>query len=189
MPVLQVIIASTRPGRVGAPVGHWFVERAREHGGFEVELVDLAEVNLPFFDEPRRPRFGDYQHEHTKRWSRLVSRADAFVIVTPEYNYGFSAVLKNALDFLNREWADKPVGFVSYGGVSAGTRAVQMLKQVVAGLRMIPVTDAVAIPFVTQVIVDGEVKANEVMLAAATTMLDELLRMTTAMQLVRAMRL
>ena len=103
-PILQIVIGSTRPGRVGLPVAEWFDEAAVSHGGFDVEVVDLADVGLPFFDEPRHPRSGQYDHEHTKRWSAIVDRADAFVFVVPEYNHGFNAEIKNALDFLHREW-------------------------------------------------------------------------------------
>jgi NAD(P)H-dependent FMN reductase len=181
MPKLNVIVASTRPGRVGYPVAQWFTELARAHGGFEVELVDLAEVGLPLLDEPNHPRLGRYVHQHTKDWSASVSGADAFVFVTPEYNFGMPASLKNAIDYLHHEWQYKPVGFVSYGGVSAGTRAVQMTKQVVTTLKMTPVSEAVAIPFVTQFLDDGTVRANEAMEGAAKAMLDELLRYTNAL--------
>ena len=90
------------------------------------------------FDEPKHPRFGEYVHQHTKDWSATISRGDAFVFVIPEYNYGFNAAIKNAIDYLNTEWQYKPVGFVSYGGVAAGTRAMQMLKQVITTLKMVP---------------------------------------------------
>lgn len=185
-PTLMILIASTRPGRVGLPVGEWFRERAVLHGGFRVKVVDLAELNLPFMDEPRHPRLRHYVHQHTREWSAMVERADAFAFVMPEYNYGFSAPLKNALDYLHHEWAYKPVGFVSYGGVSAGTRAVQMLKQVVTALKMMPVPEVVSIPFVQQFIDDeGQVRANATMDAAADAMLDELLRWVEALRSVR----
>ena len=175
MPKLHVILASTRPGRAGEPIADWFVERAVAHGAFDVELVDLAEVALPFMDEPNHPRLRRYTHEHTKAWSARVDSADAFVFVTPEYNYGLTAPLKNAIDYLHFEWQHKPVGFVSYGGVAAGTRAVQMLKQVVTTLKMLPLFEAVNIPFHTQFIDDeGAVVANDVMVKAAAAMLDEL---------------
>jgi NAD(P)H-dependent FMN reductase len=175
MPKLHVILASTRPGRAGEPIADWFVERAIAHGAFDVELVDLAEVALPFMDEPNHPRLRRYTHEHTKAWSARVDSADAFVFVTPEYNYGLTAPLKNAIDFLHFEWQHKPVGFVSYGGVAAGTRAVQMLKQVVTTLKMLPLFEAVNIPFHTQFIdEEGGVEANETMVKAAAAMLDEL---------------
>ena len=177
MPHLQIVIASTRPGRVGERFARWFEGEARAHGGFEVEVVDLAEVALPFFDEPRHPRLQQYEHQHTKDWSARVSRADAFVLVAPEYNHGYNAVLKNAIDFLHNEWFDKPVGFVSYGGVASGTRMVQALKPVLLSVRMVPVVESVNIPFLQQFLTeDGEVAPNDVMVASAQAMLDELAR-------------
>ena len=182
-PVLQVVIASTRPGRVGATFGQWFATIADAHGGFAVERVDLAEVDLPFMDEPNHPKLQTYQHQHTKEWSATVSRADAFVFVTPEYNYGYNAVLKNAIDFLHQEWADKAVSFVSYGGIGAGTRAVQQLKQVVTTLRMVPIFEAVNVPFAAQKLTeDGGVVADPLMEAAAVQTLEELLRVTRALR-------
>jgi NAD(P)H-dependent FMN reductase len=186
MPSLQIIIASTRPGRVGLPVAQWFHARAVAHGGFDVELVDLAEVGLPFLDEPNHPRLRRYEHQHTKDWSAKVDAADAFAFVMPEYNYGFNAPLKNAIDFLNQEWRYKPVGFVSYGGVAAGTRAVQMAKQVVTTLKMTPLFEAVSIPFVRQFLDDEErLQANEVMEHAAVAMLDELVRVEAVLRPLR----
>ena len=185
MPTLTVILGSTRPGRAGQPIAEWFVERARAHGGFDVEVADLAEIGLPLLDEPNHPRLGQYTQQHTKDWSALIDRADAVVFVTPEYNYGYPATIKNAIDFLHREWRDKPVGFVSYGGVAAGTRAVQQLKQVVTTLRMVPVFDSVNIPFHAQLIKDGTFEANDLLNQAADTMLDELLRLETALHPLR----
>ena len=186
-PTLQIIIGSTRPGRVGLPVAEWLRDRAVAHGAFEVELIDLAEVNLPFMDEPNHPRLGQYLHQHTKEWSATVERADALVFVTPEYNHGFNAVLKNAIDYLHHEWRYKPVGFASYGGVSAGTRAVQMLKQVVTGLKMLPVVEAVTIPFVNEFLdEEGRLRPNAVMNQAADAMLDELARLAATLQGLRA---
>jgi NAD(P)H-dependent FMN reductase len=185
-PILQIIIASTRPGRVGPSVASWISERAIAHGGFDVELVDLAEVNLPMFDEPKHPRLHEYVHQHTKDWSATIQRADAFIFVIPEYNYGFNAAIKNAIDYLNAEWQHKPVGFVSYGGVAAGTRAVQMLKQVITALKMVPVFDAVNIPFVQQFLdADRKLQPNDIMEAAATAMLDELVRWTAPLRTLR----
>jgi NAD(P)H-dependent FMN reductase len=185
-PVLQIVIASTRPGRVGLPVAQWFEQAAIAHGGFEVEVIDLAEINLPFLDEPNHPRLRQYVHQHTKDWSAVIERGDAYVFVMPEYNFGFNAVLKNAIDFLNQEWHHKPVGFVSYGGISAGTRAVQMLKQVLTGVKLVPVFTAVNIPFVAQFLdEDKKLQPNDIMTTAATTMLDELLPLATALESLR----
>src|SRR5580704_17667155 len=122
---LHVVIVSTRPGRAGLPVGRWFVGRAKEHGGFEIMFVDLKEVNLPLLDEPKHPRLRQYEHEHTKAWSAIVDGADAFVFVIPEYNFSVPAPFVNAVDYLSAEWAYKPASFVSYGGMSGGTRSVQ----------------------------------------------------------------
>ena len=180
-PVLRIIIGSTRPGRVGAPVGDWITSRATEHGGFDVKVTDLAELNLPLFDEPEHPRLRKYTHQHTKDWSELVDSSDAFVFVIPEYNHGFNAATKNALDYLNTEWAGKAAGIVSYGGVAAGMRATQMLKPVLIALRMVPVNDGVNIPFVREHIdEEGRFKPTEIEEASATAMLDELLRVTDA---------
>jgi len=186
MPRLTIVIASTRPGRVGLPVSQWIEQHAIEHGAFEVEVADLAELNLPFMDEPLHPRLQQYEHAHTKRWSATVAASDAFVFVMPEYNYGFTAPLKNAIDFLHSEWQYKPVGLVSYGGVSAGTRAAQMLKQVVTTLKMVPLSEAVSIPFVTQFLDDdGRIQPNDVMQQSATAMLGELVRVEAALRPLR----
>jgi NAD(P)H-dependent FMN reductase len=185
-PVLQVIIGSTRPGRVGSAVADWIIERARARGDFEVEVTDLAVLNLPIFDEPNHPRLRRYVNQHTKDWSEIVERSDAFVFVIPEYNYGFNAATKNAIDYLNQEWQNKPAGIVSYGGVAAGTRAAQMLKQVMSALKIVPVTDSVNIPFVTEKLdEDRRLKPNEVMEGAATAMLDELARWAQALRPLR----
>ena len=186
-PVLQVIIGSTRPGRVGSAVADWIIDRARAHGDFEVEVADLAVLNLPIFDEPNHPRLRRYVNQHTKDWSEIVGRSDAFIFVIPEYNYGFNAATKNAIDYLNQEWQNKPAGIVSYGGVAAGTRAAQMLKQVMSALKIVPVTDSVNIPFVGEKLdEDGRLKPNEIMEGAASAMLDELVRWTQALRPLRA---
>lgn len=187
MPLLQVIIASTRPGRVGLPVGRWFEAHARAHGSFDVEVVDLLELGLPLMDEPNHPRMRQYTREHTRDWSAKVAAADAFVFVMPEYNYGFTAALKNAIDYLHVEWQYKPVGFVSYGGVAAGTRAVQMLKLVVTTLKMTPLSEAVSLPFVAQFIdEDGVFVPTELVQIAANDMLVELARVSEALRPLRA---
>ncbi len=186
MPQLHVFLCSTRPGRAGEPIARWFVERARGHGAFDVELVDLKALALPPLDEPRHPRLAQYEHEHTKRWSAQVKRADAFVVVTPEYNFSSPPALLNAFDYLLHEWAYKPAGFVSYGGVSGGTRSAQMTKQTMAALKMVPLVEAVHIPFFQKLIVDGEFRGDALQEKAAATMLDELLRWTTALAALRA---
>ncbi len=185
-PILTVIVGSIRPGRAGQPIAEWFIDRARAHGGFEIEVADLAEIRLPLMEEPNHPRLREYTSKHTRDWSARIDRADAIVFITPEYNYGYPATIKNAIDYLHQEWKDKPAGFVSYGGIAAGTRAVQQLKQVITTLKMVPVFESVNIPFHAQFIRDGRFQANDVLEQAATAMLDELLRVDGALHLLRA---
>ena len=180
-PKLLIVLASTRPGRVGLPVAEWFTALAAADGRFEVELADLAELALPLLDEPNHPRLRQYTQSHTFAWSETVDAADAVVLVTAEYNYGYPAALKNALDYLHHEWRHKPLGFVSYGGVAAGTRAVQQLKQVTGALQLIPTGTAVNIPFVFGMINEGTLEANAVMEEAAGAMLAELETLHTAL--------
>lgn len=183
---LGVIIASTRPGRVGGKVARWFLERASSDGSFELEVLDLAEIDLPFLDEPDHPSKHAYVHEHTWAWSDRVAACDAFVVVMPEYNFGFNAPLKNALDFLFDEWHYKPVAFVSYGGTSGGTRAVQMIKQVVTTLRMVPIGETVVFNFVSTLIDEsGSFRPPEAAEDAARAMLGELQKMTHALSVMR----
>src|SRR5690606_27103717 len=185
---LQVILVSTRPTRKGPLVADWFMKQAREFGKFQLELTDLAVVNLPLLDEPNHPRLGKYVHEHTKRWSAIVDAADAFVFVTPEYDFGTPAVLSNALQYLVREWAYKPAAFVSYGGVSGGTRGVQMTKQILSALRVAALSDAVSIPFFAQHIDEaaGTFDPGEVQEKAAHAMLVELEKWAGALRPLRA---
>lgn len=186
MPTLGVVIASVREGRVGLPVADWLVARAREHGKFDVTVVDLKDIDLPLFAERNHPRLQKYESEKQKAWSALVASLDAFVFVTPEYNYGSPPALINALDHLYVEWNYKPAGFVSYGGVSGGLRSVQMTKQVLATLKMVPIVEAVAIPFYTK-LVDGagQFDGGEANVKTARSMLTELVRWTGALSMLR----
>jgi NAD(P)H-dependent FMN reductase len=185
---LQTIIASTRPGRVGSAVAHWFHDFAADHGGFDADLIDLADFNLPVYDEPVHPRKQQYEHAHTKRWSESVAAADAYAFVTPEYNHSPTPALVNALDFVYREWNYKPCGFVSYGGVSGGLRAVQASLLHVITLKMMPMMEGVPIPAVASHIDEntGQFSSNELIDHSAQTMLDELLRWAEALKPMRA---
>jgi NAD(P)H-dependent FMN reductase len=174
---LKIIIGSTRTARKGPIVAKWIFEVAKQHADFETELIDLAEINLPFLDEPNHPRLQQYTHQHTKDWSAKIAPADAFIFVTPEYNYGYPAALKNAIDFLYKEWNYKPVAFVSYGGVAAGTRSMQALKLVISSLKMVALLEAINLPFFTNYIdANGNFTANESLNKTANAMLDELSR-------------
>jgi NAD(P)H-dependent FMN reductase len=182
---LKVIIASTRPGRIGPSVAHWFLEIASQHPALHAELIDLAEVNLPMFDEPNHPSKGIYLHEHTKRWSARIAPADAFVIVTPEYNHLPPPSLINALEYLYKEWNHKPVAFVSYGGISGGTRAVEVARQMAVALKMSPLTESLPMPFVAKQIEAGKLTGTESQAKAARTLLDALARVAEAMRTLR----
>jgi NAD(P)H-dependent FMN reductase len=186
MPLLYNVVASTRPGRAGVPIATWFHAFAQKHGKFEAKLVDLAEVNLPLIDEPNHPRNRQYTKEHTKAWSALIDKADAFVFVVPEYNFGAPPALLNALDFLFHEWTYKPCAFVSYGGPAGGARSVAMTKQVVTALKMMPMYEGVGIPRFTQHIKDGVFTPDDFHEKSATALLDELLRWSEALKVLRA---
>lgn len=174
-PVLQVIIGSTRPGRAGSAVADWIVDRAREQGDFEVVVTDLAVLDLPIFNEPDHPRLRRYVHQHTKDWSAIVDRSDAFVFVIPEYNHSFNAATKNALDYLSQEWRNKPAGIVSYGGAAGGVHAAQMLTQVLGALQMVTVAGSVNIPSVRERLDDaGRLVPGQDSEDAAAAMLGEL---------------
>ena len=182
-----VIVASTRPGRLGPAIADWFVETTSadaERQDVSIEVVQLGELDLPLLDEPEHPSDSAYVHDHTRRWSRRVAAADAFVIVTPEYNYGMPGGLKNALDYLYHEWAWKPVAFVSYGNTSAGTRSVQMSKQVVTTLRMMPIGAMVSLRIADSVR-DGRVVESARDTEAARAVLSELTRVAEVMRPLR----
>lgn len=183
---LNVIIVSTRPGRVGPSIAAWVHERAVAHGGFEVELVDLASFNLPVFDEPKHPRFQDYQHEHTRAWSRSVASADAFVFVSPEYNYFAPPSFVNAVDYLYNEWNYKVAGIVTYGGPLAGARSAQMEKLHLTSVKVMTVPEGVGVPMaVSHIDEQKRFKAPEVLEPSLKGMFDELAKWAGALQALR----
>ncbi|GGB82486.1 NADPH-dependent FMN reductase [Dyadobacter sediminis] len=183
---LKVISSTVRPGRKGPLVAAWILEVARQHGSFEVELLDLGQLDLPMMNEPNHPAMRKYEHEHTKKWSATIDEADAFIFVTAEYNFNYPAPLRNALEYLVQEWHFKAAGIVSYGGVSAGTRAANSLKGDLATLKMVPLTEAVNFPFfINNINEQGEFVANETSVKAAKTMLDGIARWTKGLQGIR----
>ncbi|TAM12283.1 MAG: NADPH-dependent oxidoreductase [Nevskiaceae bacterium] len=186
-PKLQIIICSTRPGRIGPAVARWFLDRATSHGGFDAECVDLADFRLPVFDEPRHPRLQQYEHPYTQRWAQSVARADAYTFVTPEYNHSPPPSLVNALDFLYREWNYKPCAFVSYGGGAGGVRAVQQAILQVTMLKMMPIPESVAVQHAgSRIDGQGRFTPDAALDTAAQGLLDELLRWCRALQPLRA---
>jgi len=183
---LKVITSTTRAGAKGISIANWVMSMIIQEKDVDAELLDLAKINLPFMDEPNHPRLQQYQHEHTKAWSTTINSADAFIIVLGEYNYGFPAPIKNALDFLHKEWMYKPVAIVSYGGVSGGIRSTQMLKQVITTLHMVPLTDAIVIPFYMKFIdTDEQFVGDETLIKSAKFMLTELHKWSHALRALR----
>jgi NAD(P)H-dependent FMN reductase len=187
-PALMVIIASVREGRVGGAVGDWFARLAGDHGAFNVTVADLKELDLPLMTEPNHPRLRQYTQPKTREWSAMVDAADAFVLVMPEYNYSATAPLINALDYLVQEWAYKPVGLVSYGGVSGGLRAAQHIKSVLTGLQMMPMKEGVTVQFVANQIDSGsgDFQPIDSHVSSANDMLNALVRWEAALRTMRA---
>jgi NAD(P)H-dependent FMN reductase/GNAT superfamily N-acetyltransferase len=178
-----VLTCSTRPGALGPAVARWLIDAVSPRAaalGAELVPVALGDLNLPFLDEEEHPSSGVYRHEHTRRWSAIADAAEGFIAVTPEYNYGMPATLKNALDYLSGEWAWKPIGFVSYGNTSAGTRSVQHAKQVVTTLRMVPLGATVAVR-IGDSVREGQLRPDAARDAAGVALLDELVRVAHAL--------
>jgi NAD(P)H-dependent FMN reductase len=183
---LNIIIGSTRPGRAGPTIGKWVADAARAHGAFDVELVDLADFKLPLLDEAVHPIMQQYQHAHTKRWSASVDSADAFIFVTPEYNYFPPASLVNALQVLNKEWNYKAAGVVSYGGISGGLRASQELRLLMTTVNMHALPQVVPVPLYSQNIgEDGVFVPNEAMTNGLNGQLTELKKWSGALKSLR----
>lgn len=185
MSKVMIIVGSVRPGRVGLPIAEWVRSQVEQTSDFEIDFVDLAELALPFMDEPNHPRAKQYTKPHTIAWSERVEAADAFIFVTPEYNHSYSPALKNALDFLNAEWWRKPYGIVSYGGISAGTRGVTALEPVLALLGLVRTGAFVELAFAMTRVVDGVFAASEKETAILGTELTELAELVAALQPVR----
>jgi NAD(P)H-dependent FMN reductase len=183
---LKIISSTVRPGRRGPVVTKWIEEIAKNHGSFNVEVLDLGEVNLPMMNEPNHPRLKKYEHAHTKRWSAKIEESDAFIFVTAEYDFNYPAPLKNALEYLVQEWQFKAAGIVSYGGVSAGTRASNSLKADLVTLKMVPMFESVSFPFFENNINEENVfEANDISSKAAIAMLNQLIRWTKGLKTIK----
>lgn len=178
---LAIILCSTRPGRSGKPIADWLATTASQDDRFEVSLIDLAQVALPFMDEPDFPGTLNYTHEHTKAWSAQIAAADAIVWVQPEYNYSMCAPQKNAIDYLYHEWRYAATSFVSYGGISAGLRSVEHAKQALGAVGSIWTKAAVQIPFAANSIAAGVYSPTEGVAHSVTSLLDELAELTATL--------
>jgi NAD(P)H-dependent FMN reductase len=180
MPRIGIILGSTRPGRNGEQVARWVLDVASTRNDADYELVDLLDYPLPHLDEPVPPSLGQYQNEHTKQWAEKIASLDGFVMVTPEYNHSTSGVLKNAIDYLFAEWANKAVGFVSYGGVG-GARATEHLRLIAGELQMADVRQQVALSLMTEFENFSVFKPGEYNLAALHTLLDQVVAWSDAL--------
>ena len=191
MTVISVIVGSTRQGRFSEKPARWIFQHLKKRTGIEARLLDLRDFPMPFFDQPMPPAMPGrppYENEAVERWTAEIARSDGFIVVTPEYNFGPSAVLKNALDWVYPEWNRKAVAFVSYGSV-AGARSVQQLRETAIELQLAPVRSSVHIPVATlwAHFQGGDVEAGLAELeASANTMIDDLLWWTGALKRARS---
>ncbi len=146
---IKIILGSTRNNRAGDKVAQWVLEEAKKYNLFETELIDLREYTLPFFELDISPAYKKPNYnEIQEKLSKKIEEADGFIFVMPEYNHGYTGVLKNMIDTFYNEWRIKPATFVSYGGVSGGTRAVEQLREVLIELQVVPIRASVHIPFI-----------------------------------------
>jgi len=187
MITLKILTGSVRPGRFNDQPANWIYNLAKERTDLQVELLNLAKINLPLLDEPVPASMHQYNQEHTKKWSALVDSADAFIFVTPEYNHSTSAALKNAIDYLFSEWHYKPVSFLSYGSLAGGSRAVEHLRQIAAEIRMYDLREQILLPnYWENVDAQGKYQFNERHVKSANEIIDQLIFWGTIMKEARA---
>lgn len=184
---IAIILGSTRPGRLGEPVARWIYEIAKKRSDAEFEYIDIKDFSLPLLDEPIPPSQGKYTNEHTKAWAAKIESFDAFVFVTPEYNHGIPGALKNAIDFIYREWNNKAAGFVGYGGAGA-VRAVEQLRLVMAEMQVATVRAQVILSLRTDFENFSTFKPSPYQEKSVNTMLDQVIAWGGAMRNLRTTR-
>ena len=182
---IAIIVGSTRPGRRAESVARWVLQHAQKRGDAVFELVDIADFDLPLYDEPMPPSLHQYQHEHTKRWAAAIDGYDGFIFITPEYNHSMPAALKNAIDLVYREWNNKAAGFVSYGS-TGGVRAVEHLRGVMAELHIADVRAHVSLSLYTDFENFAAFKPAELHFAQLTTLFDQVVAWSAAMKTLRS---
>lgn len=181
---IAVVVGSTRPGRRSMQVAEWVLKRAREHGGAEFGILDVADFDLPLLDEPLPPSLGNYQRDHTKRWAAAVAGFDGFIFVTAEYNHSVPGALKNALDYIYAEWNNKAAAFVSYGS-AGGVRAVENLRLIAGELQMADVRAQVALPFAADFRDYTTFTPSDAAEQALQPLFEQLISWSTALQTLR----
>ena len=189
MTKLMIVVASVREGRIGLPIADWVRAAVERDARFQIDWADLKQIALPLMSEPNHPRLRQYTQPSTIAWSQRVDAADAFIFVQPEYNYSYAPSLKNALDHLSQEWWRKPLGTVSYGGISGGTRGVTALRVPEVALGLVPTSSNVEIPWAArQIDDDGAFEPNEHQERMLAAQLDELAALAEALAPLRAAR-
>lgn len=181
---IGVIAGSTRPGRKAETVAQWVIEHAKKRGDAQYELVDIAKFNLPILDEGVPPSMGQYANAHTKKWAEAIAQYDGFVFVTPEYNHSISGALKNAIDFIYKEWNNKAAGIVGYGGQGAA-RAVEHLRGILGELQIADVRSAVHLSMITDFENWSVFKPTPALEAPLKALLDQLVSWSTALKTIR----
>jgi NAD(P)H-dependent FMN reductase len=184
---IAIILGSTRPGRNGEAVARWVYEIAKKRIDAEFEFVDIKDFNLPLLDEPVPPSQGQYSKEHTKAWSAKIDSFDGYIFVTAEYNHGIPGALKNAIDYLYKEWNNKAAGFVGYGSVG-GVRAVEQLRLVMAELQIADVRAQVAVSIITEFEDFRIFKPASYQEQLVNNMLDQVISWARALKLLRTQK-
>jgi NAD(P)H-dependent FMN reductase len=183
MTKLKIVTGSTRPGRFNIQPAQWFLTIAKERKDIEVELLDIADFNLPILDEPSPALMHNYTKDHTKAWAKALEEADGFVFIAPEYNHSVPGSFKNAIDYVNLEWNYKPVSFVSYGSMAGGARSVEHLRGIAGELRMFDLREQLLLPnYYLNLDEKGNYKFSEQEVKTANLILDELSFWATAVK-------
>lgn len=189
MATIGIIVGSTRPGRFSIQAAEWLLDVANRRGDAEYVLVDLAEFNLPLFEEPTSPLFGPVQNSGAQAFAARLAELDGFIFATPEYNHSTSAALKNALDYAYAEYNFKPAGFISWGAIGGGVRAVEHLRGILAELKVYDLREQIVIPnFYLKFDDQGRYRFGESEERQATAMLDELVFWAEQMRTARAIK-
>ena len=181
---IGILLGSTRPGRNGGSVARWAYEVASKRKDAEYELVDIAEYRLPLLDEPMPPIMGQYTKPHTKAWSEKIDSFDGYIFITPNYNRGTSGALKNAIDFLFKEWNHKAAGLVGYGG-SEGNSAIDSLRLSLSELKVATVRSQLSLSLRTDFENYSQFKPTSHHEKMMDAILDEVLAWSTALKTLR----